>query len=124
MVFTERETFIQTMTVMITSDIAKRLPRQVRTQLLSTVRDKVCPSVTNEDWKEIAVDINNTTDMILKDLRKSLSKSQDSSKTMEDPSLLKLDAIIHDNIKGIDFNGLDLSGAPEEVRKWIDSKRN
>jgi hypothetical protein len=45
MVFTERETFIQTMTVMITSDIAKRLPREVRTQLLSTVRDKVCPTI-------------------------------------------------------------------------------
>jgi hypothetical protein len=124
MTFSERETFIQTMTVMITSDIAKRLPREVRTQLLSTVRDTVCPSITNDDWKEIAVDINNTTNMILKDLRIGLSKSQDSTKTMEDPSLLKLDAIIHDNIKDIDFDKLDLSGAPEEVKKWVESKRN
>ena len=62
--------------------------------------------------------------MILKDLRIGLSKSQDSTKTMEDPSLLKLDAIIHDNVKDIDFDKLDLSGAPEEVRKWVESKRN
>jgi len=124
MVFTDREKFIQIMTTMVTSSIAKTIPRDIRLKQLEIIRDNVCPTVSNSEWSEIANDINKNQDMILTSLAKNLKDSKDSKKVMDDPTLLSLDRAVHDNISDIDFDKLDMTDAPQEVVDWIKSKKS
>ena len=124
MVFTDREKFIQIMTTMVTSSIAKTIPRDIRLKQLEIIRDNVCPTVSNSEWSEIANDINKNQDMILTSLAKNLKDSKDSKKVMDDPTLLSLDRAVHDNISDIDFDKLDMTDAPQEVIDWIKSKKS
>lgn len=111
------------MTVMISSETAKALPREVRAQLLKTIRDDCCPMVSNDEWQEIAGDINNSNKIILGHLMSGLEKSENPELVADDKSLLELDRVVHDSIKNIDFSKIDLSDAPEEVVSWIKSKQ-
>lgn len=122
--FTDREKFIQIMTTMVTSSIAKTIPRDIRLKQLEIIRNNVCPTVSNSEWSEIANDINENKDMILTSLAKNLKDSKDSKKVMEDPNLLALDRAVHDNISDIDFDKLDMTDAPQEVIDWIKSKKS
>ena len=124
MVFTDREKFIQIMTTMVTSSIAKTIPRDIRLKQLEIIRNNVCPTVSNSEWSEIANDINKNQDMILTSLAKNLKDSKDSKKVMDDPTLLSLDRAVHDNISDIDFDKLDMTDAPQEVVDWIKSKKS
>jgi len=124
MVFTDREKFIQIMTTMVTSSIAKTIPRDIRLKQLEIIRDNVCPTVSNSEWSEIANDINENQDLILTSLAKNLKDSKDSKKVMDDPTLLSLDRAVHDNISDIDFDKLDMTDAPQEVIDWIKSKKS
>ena len=58
--FTDRERFIQIMTVMITSETAKKIPRNARQAMLDYLRKKHCPSITNEVWHEISEAVSYT----------------------------------------------------------------
>ena len=122
--FTDREKFIQIMTTMITSSVAKTIPRDIRLKQLEIIRNNVCPTVSNSEWSEIANDINENKDMILSSLAKNLKDSKDSKKVMDDPNLLALDRAVHDNISDIDFDKLDMTDAPQEVIDWIKSKKS
>lgn len=122
--FTDREKFIQIMTTMITSSVAKTIPRDIRLKQLEIIRNNVCPTVSNSEWSEIANDINENKDMILTSLAKNLKDSKDSKKVMDDPNLLALDRAVHDNISDIDFDKLDMTDAPQEVIDWIKSKKS
>ena len=124
MVFTDREKFIQIMTTMITSSVAKTIPRDIRLKQLEIIRNNVCPTVSNSEWSEIANDINENQDLILTSLAKNLKDSKDSKKVMDDPTLLSLDRAVHDNISDIDFDKLDMTDAPQEVIDWIKSKKS
>jgi len=122
--FTDREKFIQIMTTMITSSVAKTIPRDIRLKQLEIIRNNVCPTVSNSEWSEIANDINENKDIILSSLAKNLKDSKDSKKVMDDPNLLALDRAVHDNISDIDFDKLDMTDAPQEVIDWIKSKKS
>jgi hypothetical protein len=122
--FTDREKFIQIMTTMITSSVAKTIPRDIRLKQLEIIRNNVCPTVSNSEWSEIANDINENKDIILSSLAKNLKDSKDSKKVMDDPKLLALDRAVHDNISDIDFDKLDMTDAPQEVIDWIKSKKS
>jgi len=122
--FTDREKFIQVMTTMITSSVAKTIPRDIRLKQLEIIRNNVCPTVSNSEWSEIANDINENQDLILTSLAKNLKDSKDSKKVMDDPTLLSLDRAVHDNISDIDFDKLDMTDAPQEVIDWIKSKKS
>ena len=63
--FTDRERFIQIMTVMITSETAKKIPRDARQSILDYLRKRHCPKVTAKDWNEIAEGINHNQKMII-----------------------------------------------------------
>ena len=122
--FTDREKFIQIMTTMITSSVAKTIPRDIRLKQLEIIRNNVCSTVSNSEWSEIANDINENKDIILSSLAKNLKDSKDSKKVMDDPKLLALDRAVHDNISDIDFDKLDMTDAPQEVIDWIKSKKS
>jgi len=107
---------------MITSETAKALPRDVRGQLLKKIRDDCCPMVSNSEWQEITSDINNSNEVILGHLMSGLEKSENPELVMDDASLLKLDQVVQDSVKDIDFTKIDLSDAPEEVVAWVKSK--
>lgn len=124
MVFTDRELFIQIMTTMITSSVAKSIPREIRAKQLQVIRDSVCPTVSNSEWSEIANDINQNQDVILTSLATKLKDSKDSKKVMDDATLLELDRAVHDNLSDIDFDKLDMTDAPQEVIEWIKSKKS
>lgn len=124
MVFTQREIFIQAMTTMITSETAKALPREVRGELLRHIRNNICPQVSNDDWHIMAQDINDNSKSILNMMRQNLDKSEDPNNVAENEAMLKLDRAILDSVKEIDFDKLDLSDAPKQVREWIESKRD
>ena len=124
MVFTDRELFIQIMTTMITSSVAKSIPREIKAKQLQVIRDSVCPTVSNREWSEIANEINQNQDVILTSLATKLKDSKDSKKVMDNATLLELDRAVHDNLSDIDFDKLDMTDAPQEVIEWIKSKKS
>ena len=124
MAFTQRETFIQIMTVMVVSNIARSIPREIRGNIILAIRNSVCPEVTNDEWTEIAEDINKNNKQILDTLGQSLKDSKDSKKVMDSEALLGLDRAVQDNIKDIDFQKLDMTDAPQEVIDWVKSKKD
>jgi hypothetical protein len=112
------------MTVMVVSSVAKSIPRELRQQILMVMRNSICPEVDNKQWSKIASDINTNNKKILEHLADSLKASGDSDKVMSDPALLALDRTVHDNLKDIDFDKLDMTDAPQEVIDWIKSKKD
>ena len=101
--FTDRERFIQIMTVMITSENAKKVPRDARQSILDYLRKKHCPSITAEDWHDIADGINHNQKMIIGSKLKNTNHtmSEDSSDIQGDPALTSLDREIRDSMKDI-----------------------
>ena len=101
--FTDRERFIQIMTVMITSENAKKVPRDARQAILDYLRKKHCPSITAEDWHEIAEGINHNQKMIIGSMLKNTNHtmSDDSSDIQGDPALTTLDRKIRESMKEI-----------------------
>ena len=101
--FTDRERFIQIMTVMITSENAKKVPRDARQAILDYLRKKHCPSITAEDWHDIADGINHNQKMIIGSMLKNTNHtmSEDSSDIQGDPALTSLDREIRDSMKDI-----------------------
>jgi len=122
--FTQREIFIQIMTVMVVSNVAKSVPRELRQQILMVMRNSICPDIDNKQWSKIASDINKNNEKILGHLADSLKASGDSNKVMSDEALLALDRTVHDSLKDIDFDKLDMTDAPQEVIDWIKSKKD
>ena len=101
--FTDRERFIQIMTVMITSENAKKVPRDARQAILDYLRKKHCPSITAEDWHDIADGINHNQKMIIGSMLKNTNHtmSEDSSDIQGDPALTSLDRKIRESMKDI-----------------------
>jgi hypothetical protein len=73
--FSERDNFIVASTIMVTSSIAKKIPRPVRLSILKLLRDTKYPSITNEEWQEIADGINGHKKQVLDVMMKSLGES-------------------------------------------------
>ena len=73
--FSERERFIQIMTVMITSETAKKIPRDARRSILDYLRKKHCPSVTDDIWHEISETINHNQKVFIGSMLKNTELS-------------------------------------------------
>ena len=103
MVFTDRERFIQIMTVMITSETAKKIPRDARRSILDYLRKKHCPSETDDIWHEISETINHNQKVIIGSMLKNteLSMGLDAGQIQNDPSLTTLDRDIRESFKEI-----------------------
>ena len=109
MSLTEREKFIDASTIFLTSSLAKKIPRKVRQTLLEYIRNKSCPNVTNDEWHEIAVGINehkkDVTGMFLKGFADAMNPLK-AMKVQGDPAMTKMDAEIRENLDDIDMDEL------------------
>ena len=101
--FTDRERFIQIMTVMITSETAKKIPRDARQSIMDYLRKKHCSKVTNEEWHEIAEGINHNQKEIIGSMLKNTetATSVDAGEIQYDPALTTLDREIRESFKDI-----------------------
>ena len=106
MTFSERDNFIVASVIMITSDTLKKLPRSVRTTVLSFIREKKYPSITDEDWAEIANGINEHKKEILTLLLKAFRESHSDPQVSADKAFLELDTEIKETLPTIDFDEL------------------
>jgi len=59
MAYGQRDMFLQAIVVFTTSDKAKEMPLAERQEILLEIRNKYSPSITNEEWSEIAEGVNN-----------------------------------------------------------------
>ncbi len=116
MTFNDREKFIVASTIMVSTSIAKKLPREVRAALLDYIRQKQCPSVTNEEWQEIASGINEHKDATQKAMLTGFFDAvKNPFKTQGDPALTKLDSQIRDNMHNIDL---------DEFKKVVETQKD
>ena len=128
MTLSEREQFIALLLITNNSPVVKKLPSSVRVAILRYVRDKKYPSITNDEWKQMATDIDkvksNTKSLFMEGFMKNPLKIK------EDKSLLELDRAVHENIDKIDLDdlakdadlGSDLSPESDALRKAKEMK--
>lgn len=126
MTFNDRDKFIVACTIFITSNIAKKIPRKVRQSLLDWIRKKECPSVTNEEWHEIFLGIEEhrkrVVTAMIKGAMDSMNPLKAAERIMGDAVNSKLDREIREQMKDINLDELtdnndDLS---PEVQELID----
>ena len=73
--FSERERFIQIMTVMVTSKTAKKIPRDERQSIIDYLRKKYCPSITDQVWHEIRITMDHNNMVIMASMLKGTALS-------------------------------------------------
>ncbi len=110
MTFSDRDKFIVACTIFITSNIAKKIPRKVRQSLLDWIRQKECPSVTNEEWHEIFLGIEEHRKRVVTAMMKgamdSMNPMKAAEKIMGDAINAKLDREIREQMKDINLDEL------------------
>jgi len=101
--FTDRERFIQIMTVMVTSQVAKKIPRDARKSIIDYLRKKYCPSITDQVWHEITLTMDHNNKVIMESMLKgtTLSMEIEASTMQDDPTLTVLDREIRESFKSI-----------------------
>ena len=123
MTLSEREQFVALLLITNNSPVVKKLPSSVRVAILRYVRDKKYPAITNDEWKQMAGDI----DKVKSDAKSLFMEGfmKNPLKIKEDKSLLELDRAVHENIDNIDLDdlakdadlGSDLSPENDALRK-------
>lgn len=97
---------------MVSTETAKNLSRELRQSLLEYMRDKHCPEVTNDEWHEIKLNIDehveNTSHIFAEAMYTARNEPE---KAKSDQPLMKLDKMVRENLDDInldDFDGSDL----------------
>ena len=75
--FSDRERFIQIMSVMVTLEIAKEIPRDERRSIINYLRKKYCPSITDQVWHEIRVTMDHNNKVIMASMLKGTKLSME-----------------------------------------------
>jgi len=130
MTLSEREQFVALLLITNNSPVVKKLPSSVRVAILRYVRDKKYPAITNDEWKQMAGDI----DKVKADAKSLFMEGfmKNPLKIKEDKSLLELDRAVHENIDNIDLDdlakdadlGSDLSPENDALRKAKELKKD
>ena len=110
MTFNDRENFIVASVILITNQSMKSVPRDVRTRILGFMRDTMYPSVTDQEWSEIAAGINNHH-LDVKVKFSELMKNQTLNKPSDEKAFAELDENIKKSFDDIDF---------DEIKKAVD----
>lgn len=120
MTLNDREKFITIMMTMIISPKSKLLSRKARAALIKHLRNKMCPSVTNDDWHTIKLDIDALQEDVLamqtKDAIRALNESPDNM----EPELMELEKEGKDLMKDISQEDADRAGIGDLFRKVRD----
>ena len=123
MTLSDREKFITIMMTMIVSPKSKLLSRKARAALIKHLRNRLCPSVSNDDWHTIKLDIDALQEDVLalqtKDAIRALNESPDKM----EPELMELEREGADLIKDISQEDADKAGIGYLFRKVKDGYR-
>ena len=123
MTLSDREKFITIMMTMIVSPKSKLLSRKARAALIKHLRNRMCPSVTNDDWHTIQLDIDALQEDVLalqtKDAIRALNESPDKM----EPELMELEREGKELIKDISQEDADKAGIGDLFRKVKDGYR-
>ena len=121
--FTDKEKFITAMTIYVTSDTARKIPREKRQSILLYIRNRYCPTVTDKDWSDIAQDINNHKEEFLSHASETIETADDNPEVvMSDPGLSQLDSEMNENSEDVDLDEFEEN--VENVSEENDTKFN
>lgn len=111
--FTDREKFIQAITIFMVSPDARKLPIEERQLALDFIRKTHCLTVTDEVWAEISKEINANKVWIL-------SSINEYKNTDINPEYEKSDALVAEESEdkdNTDDDESDIDDKPEEQPK-------
>jgi len=124
--FSSRDKFITSMMFLMYNPTYKKTPKQFQVAFLQYLREKIAP-VPDEEWKEIARNITKTCQEAKSEIMKALFVSRmDPRRASADHALMKLDAVVRDNMKeldldeitkGIETDDVSIKNALDEIKK-------
>ena len=116
----DREKFITIMMTMIISPKSKLLSRKARAALIKHLRNRLCPSVTNDDWHTIKLDIDALQEDVLAMQTKDAIRALNESPDKMEPELMELEREGKDLMKNIKQEDADRAGIGDLFRKVKD----
>ena len=119
----DREKFITIMMTMIVSPKSKMLSRKARAALIKHLRNRLCPSVSNDDWHIIKLDIDALQEDVLAMQTKDAIRALNESPDKIEPELMELEREGKDLMKNINQEDADRAGIGDLFRKVKDAYR-
>ena len=116
----DREKFIVIMMTMIISPKSKLLSRKARAALIKHLRNRLCPSVSNDDWHIIKLDIDALQEDVLAMQTKDAIRALNESPDKMEPELMELEKEGKDLMKDISQEDADRAGIGDLFRKVRD----
>ena len=117
----DREKFIVMMMTMIVSPKAKLLSRKARAALLKHLRNKMSPSVTNDDWHTMKMDIDGLQEDILAFLTKDAIRALNESPDKMEPELMELEREGKDLLKQVSQEDAEKAGIGDLFKQVKDA---
>ena len=123
----DRENFIIASTIMVVSAEMKKMTRGTRMNVLQFIREEKYPSVTDQDWKEIAQGIDDHKKDVCGLMVKMFHESSSNPSTSSKKSMAELDSNMKKEIDDIDFEELksivDTSNDPKLREYYLTMKQ-
>ena len=117
----DREKFIVMMMTMIVSPKAKLLSRKARVALIKHLRNRMCPSVTDDMWHTIKMDIDALQEDVLAMQTKDAIRALNESPDKMEPELMELEKEGKDLLKDVSQEDADKAGIGDLFRKVKDA---
>ena len=117
----DREKFIVIMMTMIISPKSKLLSRKARAALIKHLRNRMCPSVTDDMWHIIKLDIDALQEDVLAMQTKDAIRALNESPDKMEPELMELEREGKDLMKNIKQEDADRAGIGDLFRKVSES---
>jgi len=117
----DREKFITIMMTMIVSPKSKMLSRKARAALIKHLRNRLCPSVTNDDWHTIKMDIDALQEDVLAMQTKDAIRALNETPDKMEPELMELEKEGKDLLKDVSQEDADKAGIGDLFRKVKDA---
>jgi hypothetical protein len=123
MKLSEREKWMFILTVMKTSKTGKSMTLDMQVGVCEFLRERLCPSISHESWKEMEYDIREikaqVMELMFKGMEVASGKSTMSPEAREmfsEMDLAKLDSKVKNTLKKIDFDQMkkSLTGLPKD----------
>ena len=124
---TPRENFIIASTIMVVSAEMKKMTRGTRMNILQFIREEKYPSVSDQDWREVAAGIDNHKKDVFGLMVKMFHESSSNPSTSSKKSMAELDSSMKGEIDDIDFEELksivDASDDPKLREYYLTMKQ-
>ena len=121
MTLSDREKFIVIMMTMIVSPKAKLLSRKARQALIKHLRNKMCGSVTDNDWHNIKLDIDSLQEDVLAMQTKDAIRSLNESPGNMEPELMELEREGKDLLKQVSQEDAEKAGIGDLFKQVKDA---